>query len=108
MAGANNDCHKVDIPKNGDVIAIYANGLGIVAYGIATEKIIDLSDDRVGNHPTRLRKLSEFRFMAYPIKASDYKTSNTQTLQQVHEEKKEFLALLHERAMPLKDATLFK
>ncbi len=107
MAGVYDDQNKVEIPEKGDIVALYANGLGIVAYGVVTDEIVSLDDERVGCHPTKLRKLDKFRLMAYPIHHSAYETSNTQTLQNVKLEVQEFLDLLNDRALPKADKTLF-
>lgn len=107
MAGAYEDQRKVELPKDGDLIAIYANGLGIIAYGFATSQIEFLDDDRVGGNPTKVRKLRDFQLIAYPIHHSEYETSNTQTLQKVSKGKAEFYRLLLERKVRESDPTLF-
>lgn len=107
MAGAYDDQIKVDIPSVGDIVALYANGVGIVAYGTASAECSSLNDDRVGGHPTRLRLLNNFRLLAYPIHHSEYRTSNTQTLQQVKHGAESLISLLESRAIPSSDMSVF-
>ena len=107
MACANRDQHKIEIPAVGDLIAIYANGLGIVAYGYATNDISLIDDDRTGGHPTKIRRLRDFRQLAYPIHSSEYQTSNTQTLSKVESDVDGFVENLLDRTLPAPDRTLF-
>lgn len=107
FATANADQNKIDHPKTGDVVALYANNLGIIAFGFATDKTAFLDDERVGKHPTRIRKLSDFKLLAYPIHHSEYETSNTQTLQSVKQGKEDLWELLNDRAVPSPILSLF-
>ena len=107
IAGVYDDQDRVEVPQDGDLIALYANGLGIIAYGFATSEIYSLDDERVAGHPTKICKLSDFRFLAYPIHHSEYKTSNTHTLQQVLQGRDEFYELLMARTLPEPDPSLF-
>ena len=107
MACANRDQPKIDFPAVGDLVAIYANGLGIVAFGYATDDIELIEDDRTGGHPTRIRRLRDFQLLSYPIHSSEYETSNTQTLSRVETDIDGFVERLLERRMPEPDGTLF-
>ena len=107
MACANRDQHKIEFPAVGDLIAIYANGLGIVAYGYATNDISLIDDDRTGGHPTKIRRLRDFHQLAYPIHSSEYQTSNTQTLSKVESDIDGFVENLLDRRLPDPDRTLF-
>ena len=110
MACASRDQHKIEYPANGDLIAIYANGLGIVAYEYTTDDIslIDEHDDRTGGHPTKIRRLRDFHLLAYPIHSSEYDTSNNQTLSKVESGVDKFVENLLSRRLPKPDDTLFK
>ena len=107
MACANRDQHKIEFPADGDLIALYANGLGIVAYGYATDDISLIDDARTNGHPTKIRRLRDFHFLAYPIHSREYETSNTQTLSKVESDVECFVENLLDRKLPGKDGTLF-
>ena len=107
MACANNDQHKIEFPATGDLVAIYANGIGLVAFGYATDDISLIADERTGGHPTKIRRLRDFHIIAYPIHSSEYETSNTQTLSQVESDVDGFVENLLDRRLPDPDPTLF-
>ncbi len=107
MACANGDQHKIEFPADGDIVAIYGNGLGIIAFGYATEDIEFVDDVRTGGHPTKIRRLRDFRMLSYPIRSSEYETSNTQTLSQVESDVEGFVEQLLDRRLPARDETLF-
>ncbi|MCB9925884.1 MAG: hypothetical protein H6822_27290 [Planctomycetaceae bacterium] len=108
MAACYDEQEYVDKPSVGDVVAIYASKLGVVAFGSATNETAYLNDDRVGRHPTKIRKLKDFRLIAFPIRSNEYATSNSMTISEVVKDTKGFLDLLYNRALPPSDPTLFK
>jgi hypothetical protein len=79
MACAYDDQGRVDVPSVGDLIALYANRLGIVAFGYASERTAYLDDERVGNCPTRIRKLDDFTLIGFPVRQNEFKTGVRQT-----------------------------
>ena len=108
MACAYDDQPKIDLPNTGDLIALYANRIGIVAFGYATDQTAYLDDERVGNCPTRIRKLSDFTLIGFPIDSSEFETGVRQTLHKVCEDEQGFYDILMERALPNSDPTLFQ
>lgn len=73
-AGAFYDPWKyyIDQIKNGDVVFLYENGVGIVAYGKGTGKVMvcEYGDDK---EETRYQKLADFKVLSKPLSASEVK-----------------------------------
>ncbi|MDD4943468.1 hypothetical protein [Rhodoferax sp.] len=74
VAGAFYDPWKFNIDriKKGDVVFLYENGVGIVAYGNGTGKVIrqDRGDD---SEETHYQKLDAFKVLSKPLPAAEIK-----------------------------------
>jgi hypothetical protein len=107
MAAAYDCQDKMDDPNDGDLIALYANNLGIIAFGYAAPQTAYINDERVGNTPTKIRRLENFRYLAIPIHHTEFGCSVGQTLQQVKKDRDTLFELLMDRALPERDPDLF-
>lgn len=62
--------YNIDRIKNGDVVFLYENGVGIVAYGKGTgEVLLDWYGDDEGE--THYQKLDNFKVLSKPLSASE-------------------------------------
>ena len=108
MACAMDDQEKIHDPETGDLVAIYTDGIGVVAFGYASDDIAYVNDDRVGGCETMVRRLDQFTMIACPIKHTEFDTGVRGTLHEVLTGTNEFVACLTHRALPKPDDTLFE
>lgn len=62
---------QIERIKKGDVVFLYANAIGIVAFGTATGEITHADHKHFGDQEVYIQKLSNFTILEHPIPARD-------------------------------------